>query len=143
MRNAYPLLSMLLAACTQAPPPEPATVGAVLPSLGGPRAEAGRPGASPIAPFPDAHVCVTLSGQWPGELTACYDAADRLRGVELDVAPDRMGEAVVAVRDTYAPGISDTLVAVGGGAWVAGGVRLEVVREDTRVHVRAWTVETG
>ena len=42
--------------------------------------------------------------------------------------------AIVAVRDAYAQG---DVVAVGGSAWTTASVRLEVVADDARVHVRA------
>ncbi|MDP2315804.1 MAG: hypothetical protein Q8P41_23105 [Pseudomonadota bacterium] len=137
MRHANPLFLLLLIGACQTTPEAPPMQHAGLPPLGSPRPLAATVGTS-IAPFPDASSCFTLPGTWPGELTGCYDAEDRLGGIELDVPLDQVGDAVVAVRDTYAPGVSAQVRAVGGSAWAsADGVRLEVIRESTRVHVRA------
>lgn len=140
MRPMPPLLVLvafaLLGACAESPlPARPPSYGA-LPALGSPIVASARPGA-PVAPVPGASVCVTVPGRWPGELTGCYDADGRLQGVELDAPPESEADALAAVIATYAPGAAETLAAVGGNAWVADGVRLEVVRDGALLHVRA------
>ncbi len=138
MRPISPFLVLVfIGACVGADPEPPATPHVALPPLGSPRPLAA-PAGQPIAPFPRADDCLAIPGSWPGELTGCYDVQRRLGGIELDVAPDELGAAIVAVRDTYAPRVSPEIVATGGIAWVSDeGVRLEVVREPTLVHVRA------
>lgn len=140
MRPMPPLLVLaglaLLGACAEAPPADSGPVYSALPALGSPIVASARPGA-PVVPVPGASVCVTVPGSWPGELTGCYDADGRLQGVELDAPPETEADALAAVIATYAPGAADTLAAVGGSAWVADGVRLEVVRHGALLHVRA------
>ncbi len=128
-----PLLLLLLTACAEAPSPVIA-VPAPLPALGSARSALAAPRAGTVAPMPGATACVALPGAFPGELTGCYDATGHLRGVELDTSPEATGAAIVAVRDAYAQG---DVVAVGGSAWTTASVRLEVVADDARVHVRA------